>query len=1502
MLYTNVILTFTAIKIPQDSFNLSKQLQQTMFRTLQNSIDSVDYCALHNVSYDHRVDNPEQYNYCIVPGKGYDVFLYAGIAIILSCLLSGKLSAVGVLLAGMAYQALVQYVNLGPLSNGAAIWLNMRPADIFFYAFLPPLLLDSSIRIDFFTFKKVMWQVLIFAVLVVMAMTAVLSPILLYGFGLVGAGWSWTHAVLYCTMIASTDAVAVSAILKQGGGPEQLSILMEGESLFNDASSIVLFELFLEMVVDPVKSNQPALQILGFIVQRVLYLGIGGVILGIIMGYITQKLFRLLQFKGDDGTLQVAFSLAGAYLAYYIGSGPLLGQYYVSGVIAVVVYGLYGSYSLKWDLETTRENENMFNNFWTALAQIVNSVVFFFSGASVFNFFVRSIESLETDKSREGLTYVLWQAPIIYIIMFVLRGLAILIFSPLLQALRQPISLPGVAFVTWAGLRGALCLIMAQTVVVTEFGNQNDTTNGIKAALALWTAGVAFLTLVINAPLISTMLHVTGLDQIELVKVRMRRRAKKALQEYTKVVLKDLQSDEEEIMRGVNWNYVEGVVDLSHDLHTFGALEHELKTEQQKIAMMRKMDKNPNWKKKTPSRFRSFKDVVTPTRGESLEPLLKHNSGEEDFCFHIGPGHLIQPDQYHQVIGVDGDLPNIGTVRLHAEDDKEQGDGPSQSEQNQTVEVDNQSGFIRVQQGQVIGIIGALEHTNSTAKSEVTEANQDQEDEPQLSNKLESYISSSLTPGREMNRSLKIPQKSRVPDRAASSANVLQRIVSEIGGRAGRGHSFYEMPPVLVESSAHQYWQGLMLGEQRVRLLAGMQRFIYAKRSEEGLISGRALRIVNQCFHEQMETPLEPINCWEVLQKEVTRMLFARIFSFLSFRTRSAAQTLEKCGFPLRWLYWILRSISRWCQDMLGSTMLLTMEVAIEYYLSLTHSPQAQLIGSGDNEALKQEIDTERAKVWKFILTREIEAPARFQAIQNFRAALSLLRRQNKFVLEQLFGSGMIDASERDLMIAPISERFRYFKYHGPQWVPPRLSQILASIPFLTATTSTVFQWFIRQGHLRQYSADEYILPSLGDQDKWKTYKSGIHIIVNGLARLKIPSAGRQWQEQYLGTGATIGLVHCICGESYLTHGVRALGNAMGRGPVAFTIPKSAITELEQKAREGDEDFRIVQLNLYRLAAYYVVDHNKAGIMQLAVHQLVQHHDNQNGQSNSKWKKVRSMMHAMTALHRKSNTRQASKNESQRVVDLAAESKEQRLKRDVTILEQTYDQFEDDFQDFQQAFGSTSKHHSLGYGGSSQRSEGPTSPLLGVSGEGIDDPFAIAQFQTNNENEELNQDLKLAAKSSAKLVFSDIKAGIIASDLFLVPAGEIIKQKSHIVLLRGVLVPIVIKNKAGKVLYKDGTKDMVCTAPRVLAWLSDKQEGTNEPHLKAGPQGASLIVCPIYNGKGYDNEEDNQVGIEFVNQQQSEINTNYINNDLYRTHSASILTPPQGNLGYERTS
>lgn len=86
-------------------------------------------------------------------------------------------------------------------------------------------------------------HVISFAFLMVMASTAILSPVLLYVFGLSDLGWRWEHAAMFSAIIASTDAVAVSAVLKSGAPPAHARVAHLGSAdiqlLVNCSSSIV---------------------------------------------------------------------------------------------------------------------------------------------------------------------------------------------------------------------------------------------------------------------------------------------------------------------------------------------------------------------------------------------------------------------------------------------------------------------------------------------------------------------------------------------------------------------------------------------------------------------------------------------------------------------------------------------------------------------------------------------------------------------------------------------------------------------------------------------------------------------------------------------------------------------------------------------------------------------------------------------------------------------------------------------------------------------------------------------------------------------------------------------------------------------------------------------------------------------------------------------------------------------------------------------------------------
>jgi len=125
-----------------------------------------------------------------VPNSGSDGVLFAALAVLCTCLLHfSSFSAVWVLLAGAAWEALVLPFNLGRLSNAFALWLGIDPPQLFFFVFLPPILLDAALSIKWYSFLKLRHHILAYAFLIVVAGVVATPPFLLYVLHLNAAGW-----------------------------------------------------------------------------------------------------------------------------------------------------------------------------------------------------------------------------------------------------------------------------------------------------------------------------------------------------------------------------------------------------------------------------------------------------------------------------------------------------------------------------------------------------------------------------------------------------------------------------------------------------------------------------------------------------------------------------------------------------------------------------------------------------------------------------------------------------------------------------------------------------------------------------------------------------------------------------------------------------------------------------------------------------------------------------------------------------------------------------------------------------------------------------------------------------------------------------------------------------------------------------------------------------------------------------------------------------------------
>ncbi len=306
---------------------------------------------------------------------------------------------------------------------------------IIFYVFIPVLVFESAYNMD----KQVLKEnlvVILFLAIVAMLLTCCIAAVLLF-YGIAHeTGFPWLAALITGAILAATDPVAVVAKLREINAPKRIALLLEGESLFNDATAIVLFGLFLSMAtasetVVPTNSIDSATDI----VVRFIVIFFGGCLTGLLVGL----LFGFLQKKVKQVLLIGVMSLAAAYGSY------LLAEYFmVSGVMSTLLAGL--SFSILSQSEKGPSDAG--NNYlWNALSHVANVSVFLVVGAVI---------TLEMFEQR-------WLAMLIAIIAILLaRAISVygvLAFFALFKSLK--VSLPAQTVMVWGGLRGAVTLALA---------------------------------------------------------------------------------------------------------------------------------------------------------------------------------------------------------------------------------------------------------------------------------------------------------------------------------------------------------------------------------------------------------------------------------------------------------------------------------------------------------------------------------------------------------------------------------------------------------------------------------------------------------------------------------------------------------------------------------------------------------------------------------------------------------------------------------------------------------------------------------------------------------------------------------------------------------------------------------------------------------------------------------------------------------------------------------
>jgi len=336
---------------------------------------------------------------------------------------------VGIVVRRLAIPYTVTLVVIGLVAADLSpVHLEVTP-ELVLLVLLPGLVFEASLGLDLVELRRTFGGVALLAVPGVVVTAVIVAGVLRLATGLdLGLG------LVVGAMVAATDPVAVIATFRRLGTPRQLQTVVEGESLVNDGTALVVFAIALRAIGSTIS---PLEEVADFVTAIVVSTAIGAV-----GGWATSRLMALV----DDHSIELSLSLAAAYGTYLIADGL-----HQSGVIATLVAGLViGSYGRRVGMgERTRE---ALDTVWAFIAFLLTAFAFLLVGLAI------SLPQL-----IGALPAIAWG------VIAILVGRAIVVYvmlggaSRLLARVRRnrPLPIGWLHVLFWAGLRGAVAVAMA---------------------------------------------------------------------------------------------------------------------------------------------------------------------------------------------------------------------------------------------------------------------------------------------------------------------------------------------------------------------------------------------------------------------------------------------------------------------------------------------------------------------------------------------------------------------------------------------------------------------------------------------------------------------------------------------------------------------------------------------------------------------------------------------------------------------------------------------------------------------------------------------------------------------------------------------------------------------------------------------------------------------------------------------------------------------------------
>ncbi|MCK7589690.1 sodium:proton antiporter [Subsaxibacter sp. CAU 1640] len=294
------------------------------------------------------------------------------------------------------------------------------------------LLFAGALHTNFEELRVQRAPVIVFATIGVLISTFLVGIGMYFVLQLIGLEIEFIYCLLFGALISPTDPIAVLGILKKANAPKKLETKIVGESLFNDGVGVVVFLTIFSIAKSPGESIE-IMSIAKLFAQEVL----GGIVLGLILGYGTYKLLKAIDDYEVEVIITIATVMGGTLVAH---------QFHLSAPLAMVTAGLFIGNDIVRSATMSEKTETYIDRFWELVDVLLNTILFVLIGMEML------VLTFDTSSIVAGLIAV----PLVLFCRYASLWLPVKFFSKKLDFVPKTNLI-----MTWGGLRGGISIALA---------------------------------------------------------------------------------------------------------------------------------------------------------------------------------------------------------------------------------------------------------------------------------------------------------------------------------------------------------------------------------------------------------------------------------------------------------------------------------------------------------------------------------------------------------------------------------------------------------------------------------------------------------------------------------------------------------------------------------------------------------------------------------------------------------------------------------------------------------------------------------------------------------------------------------------------------------------------------------------------------------------------------------------------------------------------------------